>query len=154
MSDPFIRTQTALNDCEQHLRDSGAVGSPIEAYLTEYLLILLCADMQEAIYNVIEEWAEKSGNPSLKEFVAASSRKVLRSVKKGEIAGFVGLFGSTHKERFNSALNDREVTIYNNAVESRHDVAHRTGATVTFSEMKEALSAARKILVAVEGALS
>jgi ABC-type sugar transport system ATPase subunit len=154
MSDPFIRTQTALNDCEQHLQDSGAIGSPIEAYLTEYLLILMCADMQEAIYRIIEEWAEISANPSLKEFVAASSRRVLRSVKKGEIAGFVGLFGSTHKDRFNSVLDDREVTIYNNAVESRHDVAHRTGATVTFSDMKDALSAARNILVALERALS
>src|SRR5436853_519048 len=98
MSDPFIRTQTALNDCEQHLQDSGAIGSPIESYLTEYLLILMCADMQEAMYKVIEEWADRSGNPSLKEFIAASSRRVLRSVKKSEIAGFVGLFGSTHKD--------------------------------------------------------
>jgi hypothetical protein len=154
MTDPFIRTQTSLNDCEQHLRDSGAVGSPIESYLTEYLLILMCADMQEAIYKIIEEWAGKSGNSSLKEFVAASSRRVLRSVKKTEIAGFIGLFGITHKDQFNSALDDREVTIYNNTVDSRHDVAHRTGATVTFSEMKNALSAARKILVAIDGALS
>ncbi|MEK6303234.1 MAG: hypothetical protein AABO41_21185 [Acidobacteriota bacterium] len=154
MSDPFIRTQTALKDCEQHLQDTGAGGSPIEAYLTEYLLILMCADMQEGIYKVIEEWADKSASPSLREFVATSSRRVLRSVKKGEIAGFVGMFGSTHKDRFGSALDDREVTLYNNAVESRHDVAHRTGATVTFSEMKDALAAARNILAAVESALS
>ena len=154
MSDPFIRTHTALNNCEQHLHDTGAVGSPIESYLTEYLLILMCADMQEAIYKVIEEWANKSASPSLKEFVAASSRKVLRSVKKSEIAGFIGMFGSTHQDQFNSALDDREVTVYNNAVENRHNVAHRTGATVAFSEIKTALSSARNILAAVEKALS
>jgi hypothetical protein len=50
-------------------------------------------------------------------------------------------------------VNDAEVTKYNNAVNNRHDVAHRSGVQVTFSELKDAVSAASSILQALASAI-
>ena len=56
------------------------------------------------------------------------------------------LFGSDINDDLTSRLDDRDVTIYNNAVNARHDVAHSQGANITFDELKKAFDAARKIL--------
>ena len=63
------------------------------------------------------------------------------------------MFGVAPKDKLNSMVDDAQVTIYNNAVSYRHDVAHRQGAQITFGEFKNAVSVAEGILVAVDAAL-
>jgi hypothetical protein len=110
--------------------------------------------MQQALYRIADQRAQRSSDPALHEFVSAASARILRSVRKDEIATFVGLFGASYKSRFNSSLDDRDVTVYNNAASERHNVAHRQGSTIAFMELRDAIAAARKILVAAEVALT
>ncbi len=153
MSDPFIRTETAIEECEQHLKDSASLGSPIESYLTQHILVILCAEMQQAICQSIDTRATASGNASLTAFVGECARRVIRSLLKSELAGVVGMFGSSNKENFNNSLTDSEVYIYNNAVKERHTVAHVRSMNVTFAELRSALRAARKVLTAFQTAI-
>jgi hypothetical protein len=142
----LLRTYAAVQDCEEHLKASGAAGTEIESYLTQYLLIVLSADIQQEIYRLSEERTIAATDSGLSSFVGASARKILRSIGKSDIAKYLGMFGAECKEKLNSQLTDAEVTIYNNAVTDRHEVAHNRGVLISFTELKSAVLVAEKIL--------
>lgn len=147
------RTELAIQECEDHLKDSASFGTSVESYLTQHILVILCAEMQQDIYKIVNERAAKSTDICLTNFVTKTNKNLLRSVEKGYLANFIGYFGSDILIRFNALLDDKEITIYNNAVANRHDVAHRSGATVTFDELKVATKIAKKILDSIKSVL-
>lgn len=73
---------------------------------------------------------------------------------KSEIATFVGLFGAECKNRFNGLLDEKDITIYGNAVRERHQVAHRQGGAIAFMDLPHVIEAAHKILDSAEVALA
>ena len=145
----LLRTKSAVDDCERHLTSSAAFGTEIESYLTQYLLVVLCADIQQEIYRISEARASLLKDEAITSYVAATARKVLRSVGKDEIAKFIGNFGPEFKSKLNDSIDDSDVTVFNNAVNNRHDIAHKQGTQITFGELKSAVSVAHKILAAV-----
>jgi hypothetical protein len=149
----LIRTSAIIEDCEAIVSSPELMGSPIESYLVQHALVVLCAEIQEEIYEIVRVRAAQADDQQLANFVSNVAQKVLRSVGKSELAGFVGHFGQGEKAKFNQLVHDAEVTKYNNAVNSRHDVAHRSGAQVTFSELKDAVSAASNILHALASSI-
>jgi hypothetical protein len=153
MNELMLRTKTAIADCESHLKSTNSYGTEIESYLTQHLLVIFCAEIQQEIYKIVDERSDVSNDEGLRVFVRSSGRRTLRSVGKAEIANFLELFGAQAKEKFNSLLDDKDITVYNNAVQNRHDVAHRHGVQISFEEVKDALAAANKILEAVKAAI-
>jgi hypothetical protein len=151
--DWLLRTKSFLESCRAHVSETSSSGSEVEAFLAQYLLVSLCAEMQEEMYRVVELRAKKSGDDELCSFALSSSRKILRSVKVSELAGFVGHFGVDRKRRFAESLDERATLQYNTAVDSRHSVAHKSGAQVTLSELAAIVSAACVILDAARAAL-
>lgn len=151
----LLRTRSAIDECEEHLQSSNAWNTQVESYLTQYILVILCADVQQSINSLIEERiaVSASADEGLRNFAVSTGRKCLRSVGKKEVSGFLGLFGNSVKEDFNSLVDDRVVTLYNNAVSNRHDVAHNTGSTITFRELGDIFEAAVKFLSAVSESL-
>jgi len=53
----LVRIDQAIEACQAHLEKSGAIGTEIEAYLTRYLLVLICAAIEEEIESLIIERA-------------------------------------------------------------------------------------------------
>jgi hypothetical protein len=149
----LLRTNAAVQDCERHLTDSGAFGTEIESYLTQYLLVILCADVQQEMYRLSEERALIANDAALSSFIAASSRKLLRSVRKSEIAGFIEMFGAGCKAKLDNQLDEAEISIYSNAVGLRHDVAHKFGSSISFLDLKKAVAIAEKLLTATANSL-
>ena len=149
----LLRTKSAMKDCEKHLESSDSFGTEIESYLTQYLLVVLCAGIQQEIYQLSEERASVANDAALSAYVSASARRVLRSVGKEEIAKFVGMFGAETKAKLNSLVNEADVAVFNNAVNNRHEVAHKQGAQLTFRELKDAVLIAEKILSAIAQSL-
>ena len=134
----LVRTYAAAEDCESHLKATGAAGTEIESYLTQYLLVVLCADIQQEIYRLSEERTAAATDNCLSSFVAASARKILRSIGKADIAKYIEMFGAECKQKLNSQLTDEDVTIYNNAVCGRHEVAHNPGRADFLAEFEDA----------------
>jgi RiboL-PSP-HEPN len=153
MGDILLRTKSEIEDCAKHLQSSATFGTEIESYLTQYLVVVLCADIQQEMYRLSEERASVAKDIAISSYVSTSARKVLRSVRKDEIAKFVGMFGPASLVKLNSLVSDAEVTIFNNAVSNRHDVAHKQGARITFQELKDAVAIAEKLLDAVDQSL-
>lgn len=147
------KTNFAIQESEEHLEKSGNKGSAIESFLTQHILILLCAEMQQEIYKIVEQRLSSNSDQRIIRFGLVASQKLLRSVKKEEIAGYLCYFGDDLKDGFKNAFTDQEVAIYNNAVNSRIDVAHRHGAVISFDDIKQAFMVAEKILLEVEKSL-
>lgn len=151
--DWLIRTKSFLQECSSHIEDTSTSGTEVEAFLAQYLLVVLCSEMQEEIYRVVESRARSCGDDELCSFAVSSSKKLLRSVKVSELSGFVGHFGVERKRRFMDSLDERATLQYNSAVESRHSVAHRSGAQVTLADLASIVSAACEVLDAAKSAL-
>lgn len=151
----LLRTKTALKECQEHLKATAASGTVIESYLTQHILILLSADMQQAIYELLEKKAEQVSKKSIREYVSSTRKNIIREVTKSGITGFINRFGIDAKRKFDDCLKDKEkeISCYGIAIDNRDSVAHRQGAQVTFSEILQAVTAAELILSAVETAL-
>lgn len=151
----LLRTKTALKECQDHLEAAAARGTVIESYLTQHILVLFSAEMQQAIYELLEKKAEQVDQESIRLFISTAGQKLVRGVKKEAIAGFVNHFGTDAKEKFDICLKDKEqeITRYGNVIVNRDSVAHRQGTQVTFSEILQAVDAAELILSAVKSAL-
>jgi hypothetical protein len=129
-------------------------GSEVDSYLTQHILVILCAEIEQEFHCVLESRVNKAHDTELKNFALATGKKVLRSIGKSEIAGFVAHFGIEAKEYLNNNVNEREITLYNNAVSCRHNVAHSTGSNITFRELGDILSAAKNFIDVFEKAIS
>jgi hypothetical protein len=147
----LLRTRAAIEECTNHLNESQAWSTQVESYLTQYILVILCADVQQSVYALLDARisASSSDDIGLKGFAYSMGVRCLRSFGKGDLAKFLALFGKDVSSAFNSSLEDRTVTIYNNAVANRHEVAHNSGSTITFRELADIYSAAVKVLEAM-----
>ncbi len=111
--------------------------------------------MQQDILEIADRRAAKASDAALREFVSTAGTMIFRSVMKDEIAKFVGSFGTNYKNDFNAALDDRDVQLYNNAVQERHKVAHHRGhrSTIGFGELGDVIAAAHSILDSIKKVL-
>lgn len=153
MNHAFLRTKASIEDCKTHLDKCEGYGTPIESYLTQYLAVVLCADMEQAIYSVVKARCDVVADKELSSFAEIACNRLLRSFKKNEVAGFVGHFGQHCKEALNDAIDEKSVAEYDNAVTSRNLVAHSHGGSLTFQELEAAVRAAENIVDAVQLAL-
>lgn len=151
----LARIDQAIEACQDHLESRGAMGTEIEAYLTRYLLILICASFEEEIESLISERAARSNDPGLESFVRSAVGQVFRSLKTSEITGLLKRFGRDYKERFRQELsnNERAATFFNNIVANRHDTAHSAGSNVSVAELVRFYDEGHLVLDAVKAAL-
>ncbi|MGQ4808743.1 hypothetical protein NKDENANG_02131 [Candidatus Entotheonellaceae bacterium PAL068K] len=151
----LTRIDQAIEVCQVHLENSGATGTEIEAYLTRYLLVLICAVFEEEIESRIVERAARSEDAGLESFVRSAVGQIFRSLKTSEIAGLLNRFGVQYRERFRQELsnNERAETFFNNIVTNRHDTAHSAGSNVSFAELVRFYAESHVVLDAVKAAL-
>lgn len=151
----LARVDRAIKICSEHLNSSGAAGTEIEAYLTRYLLILICASFEEKIKSLVNERASRSTDPGLKSYVQSTVGRVFRSLRTGEIAGLLNCFGTGYKERFRQEINDKgqAVAFFDNIVNNRNDTAYSNGSSVTFADLVSFYDEGHLVLDAVESAL-
>ena len=151
----LARIDQAIEVCQAHLENSGATGTEIEAYLTRYLLVLICAAFEEEIESLIIERAARSGDPALESFVRSAVGQIFRSLRTSEITGLLGRFGVSYRDRFRQELsnNERAETFFNNIVTNRHDTAHSAGSNVSFAELVRFYAEGHVVLDAVKVAL-
>lgn len=148
------RTRLALDNCKEHLSSLPSQNPDVENYLTQHILVLLCAEVQQAIYSTLDDRTKITGDAEVQSFASFAGRRVVRGVEKTELAGFIGMFGEEKKNQFATLLAEEDVTIYGNAVSSRHKIAHNTqGANITFRELEKAVDAACKMINAAREAL-
>ncbi len=140
----------AIETCEDHLSKSNARGTEIEAYLTGYLLIFICAKYEEIIEKMIVKRASKANDPHIEAFVSSAVDNVFRSLKTSEIAGLLKRFGPDYKDKFQEKVNGTVAeTFFNNIVINRHDTAHNLGSNITLNELIKFYNESHSVLDAI-----
>ncbi|QVM98586.1 hypothetical protein JYG36_10620 [Pseudomonas sp. SORT22] len=143
----------AYENTKQFLDGAADVGWEISSYLTQHILILLSAEVQQEIYKIADERSQVISDDSIKSFMSSTTKQLIRSVGKTDLSKFIGYFGQGAKDEFNRALDERAVTVYASALSKRHDIAHKGTCNATFAELEETIKCADQVLVALESAV-
>jgi hypothetical protein len=144
----------AFDLCDAHLSESNSRGTEVESYLTRYLLVLICAQFEEKIEQIVVERAKKSSDPELTSFVQAAADRIIRSINTSEISGLLNYFSSSCKEEFKKNISNSLVeTNYNSIISNRHNTAHSSGANITFNDLKTYYESGHEVLDYLEQAL-
>ena len=153
----LTRVDHAIDVCRRHLDDSRSSGTEIEAFLTRYLLVLICSAFEEKIEDLVHLRAEESDDGGLVAFIDSTVGQVFRSVKTSEIGGLLNRFGTHYKDRFRQELdaNERAENYFNSIVSNRHDTAHSVDSNtpVSFGDLILFYEEGHVVLDAVEVAL-
>lgn len=152
----FAKTEAALEEIEHFILHNNLMGTPIEKYLAQYILVSLCAEIQQAVYACVKShFSGQKLNSRLQTYIENSLVKILRSFEKEEIAGLLGHFGPETKSHFNKQFEglDELLERYANIVKARHAIAHGNGSNLSFLEIKEGVSTAKFIIGAIQKTL-
>lgn len=132
----LARIDKAIEDCQIHLTNSNAFGTEIEAYLTQYLLILISATVEEEIEKIVAMRASKTKDKHIESFVNSCCGDMFKSFSSGQIAGILGRFGPEYKEKFKKKVSGLKAQqLYDNIISNRHSTAHKSGSNVSFHEL-------------------
>lgn len=153
MSSRLLKTGFAYDTTKQFLASNSGVDFAISSYLTQHILILLSAEVQQEIYKIAEERSQAISDESIKAFMSSTTKQLIRSVGKKDLAKYLAYFGSTTKDRFNDALDHKSMTIYNSALDKRHEIAHKGTCNATFAELAEIIESADEVLIALANAV-
>jgi hypothetical protein len=141
----------AIEICEEHLDRTKSRGTEIEAFLTRYLLVLMCATFEEEIEGMVVRRLAGSNDPRVESFAKSALNVLFRSVTTGEIAGLLKRFSPEYKEQFQARVNGtRAETYFNNIVLGRHSTAHSLGANVTLRELVSFYEEGHTVLDAIQ----
>jgi hypothetical protein len=161
MASFLLKTEAAIEDSNNHLIESNALNTQIANYLAQYISIIFCAEMEQAIKSIFNTSLENKiadlPDNELQEFIKNQLKRLKsNSIKKSDIADYVKNFSDHAKVRFNEQLkdNDAEITQYSNVLAARHSIAHTaTPSQITFIELEHAVTAANTILKAMQIAM-
>lgn len=134
----IARVEEAFEKCRNHLTQTNSFSTEVETFLTQHLLVLICASFEEEIEQIIAERANATKDPHIASFCRSCVAKGFRNPKTSDIAGLLGRFGEDYKRIFQSNVTGtKEETNFNNIVNNRHKVAHESGVNVTYTELEK-----------------
>lgn len=128
----------AIGICEEFLKSTSTFNTPIEAYLVQYLLILICREFEWNIKEIFSELSNLTDNEKIKNYIISSVDKTYRGLKITELYYLTGLCGIECKDNLKMYIekNANVQISYDNIITNRNSVAHREGVQITFNELK------------------
>ena len=139
----------AVKLCDSHLGMTNSRGSEIEAYLTKYLLILICSNYEKRIREMIIERVKRTNDMDLVSFVDKTYRSSQRSLRISDIRGnLLRRFSENCLAKFDKKIepNNDPAIKYSNIVENRHAAAHGGKVNMTFSELVNSYKIAEAVI--------
>lgn len=152
----LLRTAMLIDTVERHLNSVSEANIDrvaISNYLAQTAIVTFYSEMEENVKLVIIKRLKSSGDGRVSQFVDNAGTAILQRIKKSEIAKTASFFGSECKDFFSKEFSEAEIAKYNNIIVDRHNTAHGVGALVTFGEIKEVVSIAERILLALDKAI-
>lgn len=142
------RIDQALEKCQSHL-SSETIEVEIKSLLTQSVLILIYAEFERAIKNLIKERCSSISDisdDSVRNFVIGCTDSGFRGLQIDAMAGLLGRFDKSCKETFTNRLDQKTKEMYNNILNNRNLVAHGEGSPVTFRDVEQFYEQAHVLL--------
>lgn len=118
----------------------------IVSCLAQYLAVVLYAEVEERIAEVIEAKLQKFTTTTVGRFLTSNMEKIIRRTRKSDIADLLSNFDAAMQANFNAAVPTNVVTVYSNVITARHNVGHKQGSNITLSDLAAGIAAAEKII--------
>lgn len=149
------KVDNAIDTCARHLQASNAHGTEIESFLTQFLLVFICASFEEHIESLVHARVSRVPDSAVVDFVRSATSQLFRSLKTSEIGNLLGRFGSESKRHFQAHMEQRQQaeTFFNNLITNRHEVAHDAGCKATFADVVKFYEEGHVVLDAIVAVL-
>lgn len=147
------RVDMTIEVCQEHLNSTSSYGSEIEKFLTQQLLVIICAEIEKAIEAMIIARARDRCSDDFQTFIQSCLNATFRSVGSSEIAGLLKRFGTARKQRFLELVDERAKNAYDSIVVNRHNTAHGSGSNLTFQEAVASYRAGLSVIESLSTAL-
>lgn len=156
-------TSLTLTDVESHLAAVKGVAemdtAAIEAYLARHLVLILCAEVEQAVTALVYDRVDRGGCDSVvANLMSARKRGMVRSAKHEEIASTLAQLSDEIREKYEKAvmttIGEAGVNRLGNTVGARDRLSHTSNPPdIGLGDVREALSAASSVVDAVRAAL-
>jgi hypothetical protein len=156
------RADAALEVCERHLTLTGSHNTEIDAILAAYASAVIYAVFEaEARAIVASRAAHPGSDKHTVSFSRTAAKRLMRSIKIGDLAGTAAFFDPSCKQRFHDALDDEIRQAWDSICGNRHGVAHEDGdetetttiSNLTFAELATLYPKALTVLDALREAI-
>jgi hypothetical protein len=140
----FSRTKQALSTATSHLSTSS--DPEIQHYLMQFVSVVFYSELEAKLAIVIENVLTKQCGVRGGQFVKTHLASILKRAEKKDIAKLVSGFGDDLLGKFNSLVDDQQVSAYSNLILARHRVGHSTGVEINPADVRNGVLAAEHIL--------
>jgi len=106
--------------------------------------------MEEQVADIISTHLRRFTNSRIGQFLSKNMQNMIGRTPKSDIAKLLGQMGDDFKARFNEQVDERQVAIYSNIIQARHNVGHKHGSSIDISEISVAIDAADRILESLD----
>lgn len=146
------RIDDAFEVCELHL-SSGDVESEVKDLLTRALLILICAEFERKIKELVKEKCQSIADDQVRQFAQNSTERMFRGLKIGDLAGLLAHFSREYKLQFDNNPDETAKNMYSSILTNRNAIAHGGESVATFQDVKRYYKKAHFVLDWFERAL-
>lgn len=137
------RVELTIRVCQEHLDSTSSYGSQIEAFLTQQLLVIICAEIEKKIKEMISAQHSIKSRPKAR----------FHCMKSSQLAKILKKFGTARKQRFLELMDENAKNAYDSIVVNRHNTAHGSGSNLTFREAVESYRAGLSVIESLSAAL-
>lgn len=152
------QTATAIADCRKHIDKQDDPDPAIVSYLTRYLTLAMCAEIEAVVTRIIRERIGQGCDDSAAaNFLKSLDQSSVRNAKYSEITSVIKRFGSDYEKRFKESVTievgERGISRLGLVVWNRNAIAHKSPPDITFHELETTYAVAEDVVAIVEAVL-
>lgn len=140
--------------CKNHLDATNSWGTEVEAFLVQYLIVRICAELEARIPLIFERRCGRGTDVQLTQFAVKTVQYVTKRFKVGDLGDLLKRFDHSYHKKFNTAVvSDNSHVAWDSIYNNRHAVAHGAGIQMNFSDLAKAYQDCLPVLDALVTAL-
>lgn len=134
----FTTLESQFAKCDEHLILTATAGSEVEFYLTQFLLVRICAEFETRIKLLVERRCSRANDIRVKTFVQNASYIICRNFDISDIKGeIIKKFGGDYAKNFRDLLDDELISAWNNIYINRQAASHAVSPQMSLRDLKE-----------------
>ena len=151
----FSSLEFVMQRCEEHLDTTGMRSTEIENYFVQYLLVRICAEYEARVTTLVHRRCSRTTDVHLKAFAQKTAEYICKRFDVGDITKILGRFGDDYKKQFHGQVMSGTAHVsWDNIYTNRQAVAHKTGAQMSFGDLKKDYQDSLLVLDALVAALT
>ena len=146
------RIDDAFEKCETYLSSENSESRIIDL-LTRSLLILICAEFEIKIKEIVREKCDSISDDQVRQFAHNSTNRMFRGLKITDLSGLLNDFSSEYKRQFDDNLDETMKNMYSSILTNRNAVAHGGESGATYHDVKRYYEQSHVVLDCFQRAL-